>query len=225
MQLPRITLLAILLVTQASSLSLKTLKTPVRRLEPPFPDGPCGGKLVSLAPDDTYGIDANLGGNHLILPPRQIDVWLPPDYDPTSSRKHPVLLSHDGQNAMSDASSWTGASWRMIGALTRLADRQLLSTATPIVVMLPSADGDFIPGLRRRHLEYGASGPFADAHADFVVKTIKPLVDNRFSTSGDWHAIGSSLGGQASLQLLLRHPDAFRGAACMSPYFEPATLA
>jgi predicted alpha/beta superfamily hydrolase len=196
---------------------------PVRRLEPPFPDGPCGGRIVSLPPQDTYGIDAKLSGNPFLLPPRQIDVWLPPDYTPHSN--HPVLLSHDGQNTMLDASSWTGASWRMIGALTRLADRNLLRTATPIVVLLPSAGGDLIPGLRRRHLEYAADGIFADAHANFVVNTLIPLVEIQFGTSGKWNVIGSSLGGQASMQLLLRHPEIFHGAACMSPYFEPATIA
>lgn len=212
------------LALRASSISQRLARAPVRRLEPPFPNGPCGGTVVTLPPEDTYGIDVTLNGNQLILPPRQIDVWLPPDYSP--QQLHPVLLTHDGQNTMADESSWTGASWRMIGALTRLADRQFLHSATPIVVMLPSAEGDLIPGLRRRHLEYAADGPFAEAHSNFVVQTIKPLVDSRFSTAQDqWYVIGSSLGGQASMQLLLRHPYEFRGAACMSPYFEPATIA
>jgi pimeloyl-ACP methyl ester carboxylesterase len=222
MRLCRI-IIPLLLTSQVTALSQKIATFPVRRVEPPFPDGPCGGSIISLPPEDTYGIDSKLNGNQLLLPPRQIDVWLPPDYSP--QRQHPVLLSHDGQNAMSDASSWTGASWRMIGALTRLADRKLLRTPTPIVVLLPSAEGDFIPGLRRRHLEYAADGLFAEAHADFVVNTIKPLVENRFSTSTEWHAIGTSLGGQASMQLLLRYPNEFRGVACMSPYFEPGTIA
>eukprot|EP00536_Pseudo-nitzschia_multiseries_P012895 jgi/Psemu1/309480/fgenesh1_kg.515_\ len=32
------------------------------------------------------------------------------------------------------------------------------------------------------------------------------------------------MGGQASLHLLLRHPDKFGGAACLSPAFGPAIL-
>ena len=36
--------------------------------------------------------------------------------------------------------------------------------------------------------------------------------------------IGTSLGGQASLHLLLRHPDLFGKAACMSPAFQPSIL-
>jgi len=52
------------------------------------------------------------------------------------------------------------------------------------------------------------------------------LVDAMFSTNpSQAHAIGTSLGGQASLHLLLRYPDLYQGAACLSPCFQPTTLA
>lgn len=205
------------------------------RLQPPFPNGNCGGKVVIIPAEDTFGIDVNLAnlnfGGDFMLPPRPIGVWLPPDYSPETGSRHPVLYTHDGQNAYQDSDSWTGTSWRMAGALTRIADHNLLGTkgdCLPIMVLLPSADGDLIPGVRRRHLEYGDSNfPFAQAHADFVAKTVKPLIDSRFSTlSGpeDTFAIGSSLGGQASLHLMLRHPDLFGGVACLSPAFGPGLL-
>ena len=202
-------------------------------LRPPFCDGPCGGTVHRIpAP----------GNLRMLLPQRSVDVWLPPDYRYTYSslttnrgdsaqqkkrRQHPVLYCHDGQNVMSDHSSWTGASWRLIGALARLADLGLLrrNVTTPIVVMIPSANGDWIPGIRRRHLEYG-EGPFADAHAEWVAKTIVPMIDGKFSTNpNERYAMGSSLGGQASMQLVLRYPDLFHGAACLSPYFQPSTVA
>lgn len=196
---------------------------PNRRLSPPFPNGPCGGKLVTLPKEDTYGISERLSGNTFLLPPRDISVWLPPDYH----TQHPVLYTHDGQNCMDDRDSWTGTSWRMMGALTRLQERGLLRGPTPIVVLLPSAQDDLIPGLvRRRHMEYAGNGVFAEAHCEFIAKTVKPLVDAVFDTSPtDSYVIGTSMGGQASLQLLCRYPDMFRGAACMSPAFDPATFA
>jgi pimeloyl-ACP methyl ester carboxylesterase len=188
--------------------------------------------VVTIPPEDTYGIDVNLAninlGGDLVLPPRPIKVWLPPNY--SEDQAHPVLYTHDGQNAMEDSDSWTGTSWRLAGALTRLADHHLISrdSPLPIVVLLPSAEGDLVPGIHRRHLEYGdVNIPFARAHADFVAKTVKPLIDSRFSTnpaSEHTYTIGCSLGGQASLHLLLRHPDLFGGAACLSPYFGPAIL-
>lgn len=219
----------------SSSSSSSIRKNPVvprGTLEPPFPNGLCGGTVISIPPEDTFGIDVNLAninlGGNLILPPRTLKVWLPPGYYDNSSspsRRHPTLYVHDGQNAMDDTDSWTGTSWRLTGALTRMADHGLLSTELPIVVMIPSMDGDFLPGIRRRHLEYGDSNfPFAQAHADFVAKTVKPLVDARFRTNPaaeHTFAIGSSLGGQASLHLLLRHPHLFGGAACLSPAFGP----
>ena len=202
------------------------LDAPARPLQPPYPNGSCGGTVVSIPPEFTFAIDVKLSGNTILLPPRTIDVWLPPDYDESSGRKrHPVLFCHDGQNAMDDASSWTGMSWRLMGAITRMADRGMIET--PIVVLLPSCADHLVPGVSRRHLEYGdASLPFSRAHADFVARTVKPLVDSTFHTNPKQaHAIGTSLGGQASLHLLLRYPDLFQGAACLSPCFQPTTLA
>lgn len=202
---------------------------PSRPLMPPYPSGSCGGTVVTLPPEDTFAIDPNLSGNTFLLPPRPIQVWLPPDYDDSTSsnKRHPVLFCHDGQNAMDDESSWTGMSWRLMGALTRMADRDMICGETPIVVLLPSCAEHLVPGVSRRHLEYGdLSLPFSRAHADFVAQTVKPLVDSTFFTNPNQaHAIGTSLGGQASLHLLLRYPHLFQGAACLSPCFQPTTLA
>lgn len=212
-------------------------REPRRELLPPFPNGPCGGTILEIAPEETFGVDVNLAninilGDWIVLP-RPIKVWLPPGYGENRYKtkiRHPVLYTHDGQNVMEDAESWTGASWRLMGALTRLADHELLKKGQPlpIVVLIPSASGDLLPGVRRRHLEYGdINVPFSQAYGDFVAQTLKPLVDNRFDTNPEpeaTFAIGSSLGGQASLHLLLRHGDKFGGAACLSPAFGPAIL-
>jgi len=209
------------------------LNTPVRQLRPPFPDGLNGGRLVTLPPSEHYkqSNNNNQSGNSFILPPRDIKVWIPAEYDKHPDMKFPVLYCHDGQNAVQDSSSWTGYSWRLAGALTRLAERQLLQTneicAPPLVVLMPCAEDNlaFVP---RRHLEYGdISQTFAQSHADFVGLTLKPLIDSKFRTMPEKEhtaVIGSSLGGQASLHLLLRHPDLFGKAACMSPAFQPSIL-
>lgn len=212
------------LATTKKSVNRRKLYIPQRQLAPPFPDGPCGGELVTLESSVTFDIDVRLSGNTLLLPPRPIQVWLPPGYN--RQRDYPTLYCHDGQNAVSDDESWTGRSWRLTGALTRLWDHGLLESM-PIVVLLPSMSGDLIPGIRRRHLEYGdVNLPFAQAHADFVALTVKPLIDARFATrSSASYAIGSSLGGQAALHLNMRHADKFHGAACISPCFSPGILA
>lgn len=131
---------------------------------------------------------------------------------------------------MEDSSSWTGSSWRLIGALSRMQEREMLHTETPpIVVLIPSADGDLIPGLRRRHAEYGdITLPFSQAHGEFVATKLHPYIMNRFRVmEGPEHAstIGSSLGGQASLQLVLRYPTLFGNVAMLSPCFQAGTIA
>lgn len=216
-----------------------------RPLSPPFPNGVCGGTVVTIPKD--YGLygqnnnnnffDINLlnplsSFENVVLPPRDIKVWLPEQYHLPDYRYHhfPVLYCHDGQNAYEDKDSWTGSSWRMIGALSRMHERSMLEIETPpIVVCLPCAEGNILPGISRRHSEYGDyTNPISQAHSEFVAEKLHPVIMDRFRVKkGPEHTttIGSSLGGQASLQLLLRYPDLFGAAACLSPAFQPATIA
>lgn len=211
----------------------KEIISPQRPLTPPFPDGLNNGRLVTLPPSEHYLLDTNLSGNTLLLPPRDIQVWLPKDYDLYPSTKFPVLYCHDGQNAICDSTSWTGYSWRLAGALSRLAERRLLTKTTPhnsppIVVLIPCNEDRIGGVVPRRHLEYGdVNQVFARSHADFVALTLKPLIDSKFRTLRgvkDTATIGSSLGGQASMHLVLRHPNIFGKAACLSPAFQPSII-
>jgi len=132
---------------------------------------------------------------------------------------------------MDDSSSWTGSSWRLTGALTRLSERRMFRIDTPpVVVLIPSMEGNFfLPGLPRRHSEYGDyNNPISQAYGKFVAEVLHPYIVDRFRIQDDVEhvaTIGSSLGGQASLQLLLRYPTIFGAAACLSPCFQPGTIA
>lgn len=203
-------------------------KIPQRPLTAPFPNGLNKGRLVTLPPSLHFA-----SSDQDLLPPRDVYVWLPSHYDDPvhATTKFPVLYCHDGQNAIEDSSSWTGSSWRLAGALTRLAERNLLDTpkgVPPIVVMIPCCEGRMGMVIPRRHLEYGdVVSPFAQAHADLVGTVIQPLIDEKFRTLGTKagnSVIGSSLGGQASLHLALRHSDQFGNCACLSPAFQPGIL-
>ena len=137
---------------------------------------------------------------------------------------------------MTDSTSWTGCSWRLTGAISRLHEHDMLHIPTPpIIILIPSADrgtipnSNFPPGWNQRHSEYGdIVVPMSQAHGHFVAKVLHPYIMERFRVkAGPEHTytIGSSLGGQASLQLVLRYPDLFGGAACMSPCFQAGTIA
>lgn len=188
-----------------------------------FANGVCGGRLVSIA-----GLFRR---QSLLLPDRDITVWLPPSYDDPMfhHQYYSVIYCHDGQNAIEDRDSWTGASWRLAGAVMKLVEQQCIDQP-PILVLIPSANGDLLPGVRRRHLEYASldTSPFATAHTDLVAQVIKPTIDRQFRTYSDaahTFAMGTSMGGQASMNLLLKYPNLFGGAACLSPYFSADTIA
>ena len=152
--------------SSSSSSSSPRREQQQQQLTPPFPNGLCGGTILEISPEETFGVENLSVLGDMMLLPRTIKIWLPPGYNNNDSneneifnnirqqkQRHPVLYVHDGQNAMEDEDSWTGASWRLMGALTRLADHKLIgSNILPIVVLLPSADGDLLPGVRRRHL-------------------------------------------------------------------------
>lgn len=87
-----------------------------RPLAPPFPNGPCGGKVITIPQGDLYHIpDGNSAFFNLnnvfnpfasvqdILPPRDIKVWVPKEYHTSqySQESFPVLYCHDGQNGES----------------------------------------------------------------------------------------------------------------------------
>jgi pimeloyl-ACP methyl ester carboxylesterase len=184
-----------------------------------YANGVCGGRLVSMA---------GLFRESFLLVDRDVTVWLPPGYDDNND-KYSVIYCHDGQNTIKDEESWTGSSWRLAGAVTKLAEQQRIHRP-PILVLVPSAPGDLLlPGVRRRHLEYGSlNTPFATAHTDLVAQVIKPAIDGMFRTNREashTFAMGTSLGGQASMNLLLKYPEMFGGVACLSPYFSTDTIA
>jgi predicted alpha/beta superfamily hydrolase len=66
-------------------------------------------------------------------------------------------------------------------------------------------------------------GDKGTAYMDFIVKTVKPLIDSTYRTKPDRkHTIvgGSSAGGIISFMLAWEHPDVFSKAICMSPAFK-----
>ncbi|MBT8212406.1 MAG: alpha/beta hydrolase [Acidimicrobiia bacterium] len=132
-------------------------------------------------------------------------------------RRYPVLYMHDGQNLFDEVPSYSGE-WQVDETLTALAAEGL----ELIVVGITNG-----PGEARAH-EYTLfpspelGGGNARVYLDFLVNTVKPLVDVSFltepgpSTTG---IMGSSLGGLVSLYGFFEHPDVFGRAGAMSPAF------
>jgi predicted alpha/beta superfamily hydrolase len=142
---------------------------------------------------------------------RDLVVWLPPGYEADETRRYPVLYMHDGQNIFDPVTSVYGTDWSVDETADDLIKKKSLGPF--IVVGIYNTDdriGEYTPG------EKGT------AYMDFIVKTVKPLIDSTYRTMPDRKNTivgGSSAGGIMSFMLVWEHPDVFSKAICMSPAF------
>jgi predicted alpha/beta superfamily hydrolase len=171
--------------------------------------------------DYTCGSDAEPGSLKL-LPQlhspeldnvRDILVYLPPSYG-EAERRWPVIYMHDGQNLFDDATAFAGA-WHVEEAISRTSRSGLEA----IVVGIPNlGEGrleEYSPFIDPEN-----GGGRGDAYLEFIVRTLKPIVDADFRTIPDRYATGiagSSMGGLISLYGFFRYPDAFGFVGAMSP--------
>ncbi len=144
---------------------------------------------------------------------RDVLVYLPPSYD-GSDRHYPVIYMHDGQNLFDDATSFSGE-WAVDQTMESASEQGLEA----IVVGIPNAGADrtneYSPFKDEKH-----GGGRGDLYLDFMVKTLKPLIDSSFRTLPEPHytgTAGSSMGGLISMYAFFREPTVFGFAGVMSP--------
>ena len=146
------------------------------------------------------------------LQDRDLVVWLPPDYEADNSRRYPVLYMHDGQNVFDPVTSSFGTDWSIDETADDLIKKKSIE---PIIVV-----GIYNTSDRMREYTPGEKGT---AYMNFLVKTVKPLIDSTYRTRPDRRNTmvgGSSAGGIISFMLVWEHPDLFSKAICMSPAFK-----
>ena len=159
------------------------------------------------------------------VPPREVQVWLPPGYEKELTRRYPVLYLHDGQ-VMFDAEA-SGAEWQVDETAQRLV---LAGAIEPLVIVavansaarmeeytptstLLSAARTGLPDDRRM-------GGGIARYAEYLTTELKPEIDRRYRTRPEAaHTAvgGSSLGGLASMWLALHRADVFGAALVVSP--------
>jgi predicted alpha/beta superfamily hydrolase len=144
---------------------------------------------------------------------RDLFVWVPPAHD-RSERRYPVLYMHDGQNLFDPRLSYAEP-WRVDRALDRASKRSVEA----IVVGIPNMGVDRINEYSP-YVDAKAGGGKADLYLEWVIGTVKPLIDARFRTRPERHftgIVGSSMGGLLSLYAFLRNPGVFGFVGAMSP--------
>jgi predicted alpha/beta superfamily hydrolase len=152
----------------------------------------------------------NLKGKGLL--PRDVLVWLPPDYFADTFINYPVLYMHDAQNLFDPATSSFGVDWQIDEAADSLIRCSLLD---PFIIVGINNTID-------RKAEYTITDK-GSAYMKFIVENVKPMIDSLYRTKPDRDNTvtgGSSAGGLISFMLLWEYNKVFAKAICMSPAYK-----
>lgn len=145
---------------------------------------------------------------------RDILVHLPAAYSGSGNRRYPVIYMQDGQNLFDPATSFAG-DWGLLNALSTLPRR----VPEPIVVAIPNAGEERVREYSP-FVDLKAGGGAGERYLDFLLNTLKPLIDSHFRTRPEPEftgIAGSSLGGLLSLYGFFRRAPAFGFVAALSP--------
>lgn len=143
------------------------------------------------------------------LLPRDIIIWLPPDYYENIEERYPVLYMHDGQNIIDPSTSFLGFDWQIDETADSLIRRGIIE---PIIIV-----GLYNTSNRRKEYSENDTGY---TYINFLADDVKPLIDQKYRTKSDRQntaVAGSSMGGLISFMIAWERPDVFSKAACLSP--------
>ena len=174
-----------------------------------------------------------------LVPSRTVDIWLPEGY--SSEKTYSVLYMHDGQMLYDSSTTWNGQEWKVDEVIGELISQDKIEEVIVVGIYNGGAD---------RHAEYFPQKPFesleenvqdslfnlgrsndqplfasdlrADAYLAFLVKELKPYIDDNYSTNPEashTFVAGSSMGGLISMYAICEYPQVFSGAACLSTHW------
>jgi len=167
--------------------------------------------------------------------PRNIGIWLPPNYESSSAEKYPVLYMHDGQSLFEPGHTFTDQEWGVDEMMTQLIEQNRIRET--IVVGIWNTEKrfrEYQPGkpfqalsqeeekIRKRLDRMYDGGPLSDQYLKFIVDELKPFVDHNFRTLPDREntfMMGSSMGGIVSIYAIAEYPDVFCSVACLSTHY------
>lgn len=160
---------------------------------------------------------------------RNVDVWVPPEYEEASSRRFPVIYMHDGQNLFDPQSSFIGVDWGIDEAMRDLIAAGRAPAAIVVGIWnTPQRSEEYMP---QRALELfplqlaRRRTPLSDPYLKFIVQELKPFIDEHYRTLPDREnafIMGSSMGGLISIYAVCEYPDHFAGAGCISTHWPAA---
>lgn len=144
---------------------------------------------------------------------RDVLVYVPPSYH-REERAYPVLYMQDGQNLFDPATSYAG-DWGLGRVMASAARRGIEAIVVGVPNMGVERLAEYSPFVDP--VEGGGAG---DRYLDFLARTLKPAIDQRFRTRTDREhtgIAGSSMGGLISLYAFFHAPSVFGFVGAMSP--------
>jgi predicted alpha/beta superfamily hydrolase len=167
---------------------------------------------------------------------RNIDIWLPSNF--STNKKYAVLYMHDGQMLFDSAQTWNKQEWKVDEVMSNLLNENKIIDCIVVGIWndgqyrhadyYPEKSLKYLPdSIRNTIVDKDLKGnPTADEYLKFIVKELKPYIDEHFPTYPDKEhtfIAGSSMGGLISLYAFCEYPDIFGGAACISTHW-PGTF-
>lgn len=170
--------------------------------------------------------------------PRNVDVWLPSDYDET--KKYAVLYMHDGQMLFDAETTWNKQEWKVDEIMGSLIDSSKIKDCIVVAIwnhsdirhtdyypqkpfdLLTQEFKDSVFETATKQFRTDFKGLNSDNYLKFIVEEVKPFIDSNFSVctnSENTFIAGSSMGGLISMYALCEYPKVFGGAACLSTHW------
>jgi enterochelin esterase-like enzyme len=170
---------------------------------------------------------------------RNIDIWLPKNY--SENQKYAVLYMHDGQMLFDSTKTWNKQEWGVDEKMNELTKYGEIRNSIIVGIWntefrhseyfpqkpfenLPKKFQDSIlhVGMRKEESSLFKIDICSDDYLKFIVKELKPLIDEIYSTRIDPNntfIAGSSMGGLISMYAMCEYPNIFGGAACLSTHW------
>jgi len=162
---------------------------------------------------------------------RSVHVWLPAGYDEDPDR-YSVLYMQDGQNLFQEEFAGFGITWKIAEQLNQLLlQGNVRKTIVVGVFNTVARDREYMPDAVFERLDNASQEalvencrgrPQSEGYLRFLVEELKPFIDSFYRTkTGQAHTFvgGSSLGGLISLHALLKYPQIYGTAFCLSPHW------
>jgi len=162
---------------------------------------------------------------------RSVHVWLPAGYDEDPDR-YSVLYMQDGQNLFKAEFASFGTTWKVADQLDQLLlQGNIRKTIVVGVFSTVARDREYMPDAVFERLDNASQEalvencggrPLSEGYLRFLVEELKPFIDSFYRTkTGQAHTFvgGSSLGGLISLHALLKYPQIYGTAFCLSTHW------